>query len=269
MKKWLPLIGWTLLAMSIYYAIEVVFNAGFRQLIQRAGTEKYSQYILIANLLLKIVTLLVFGVWYWVWEHKWSYRPDYRGIFSVKNILCLVGIGLLGQYAVSFLMALVRMVIPSIFANYDRIVQAVSLNQGSPVLMLVLVVVLGPIAEEVLFRGVIYGKLREGFTVTQAAVISGAIFGIYHKNIVQGIYAALFGMILAYIFEKTQTIWGAIGTHTMFNLSSYLLSWLRSLLPALPPLFFLIFDVCCIAVVVAAVLTLRKLPNRYENKMNI
>ena len=101
MKKWLPLIGWTLLAMSIYYAIEVVFNAGFRQLIQRAGTEKYSQYILIANLLLKIVTLLVFGVWYWVWEHKWSYRPDYRGIFSVKNILCLVGIGLLGQYAVS------------------------------------------------------------------------------------------------------------------------------------------------------------------------
>lgn len=68
--------------------------------------------------------------------------------------------------------------------------------------MLLLVVVVGPIAEELLFRGVIYGGLRTCFPVDVSALVSALIFGIYHKNIVQGLYAAAFGIILAYIFEK-------------------------------------------------------------------
>lgn len=90
--------------------------------------------------------------------------------------------------------------------------------------MLLLVVVVGPIAEELLFRGVIYGGLRTCFPVDVSALVSALIFGIYHKNIVQGLYAAAFGIILAYIFEKTQSIWGSTLMHMAFNLSSYLIS---------------------------------------------
>lgn len=272
MKKYLQVIGWTLLTMIAYYIIEVVIHAIFRQLIQTADSDKqYSQYILYANTVLKAVTLLVFGFWYKHREDKKKIRPDYRGVFTAKVLLCLAGIGFFGQYAAGFLMTLVRVAIPSIFENYERITQAVSLDNGSPYLMLFLVVILGPIAEEFLFRGVIYGKLRDVFTVTQAAVISGAIFGIYHKNVVQGIYAALFGILLAYIFEKTQTIWGAIVMHMIFNLSSYFVSWLNRILwqhaISLPSLFYLLLDIVSIILVVLAILSLRKRQNRYGEAM--
>lgn len=264
MKKTLQIIGWTLLAMMAYYMIEVIFNVVFRYLIQMADAEKHSQYILYANIALKMVIFIVFGCWYRVREHKRNFQCSFWEKCNARMIGCLVAIGLLGQYAVGFMMAVVRMICPSIFVNYDKIVQAVSLEQGSPVWMIFLVVVLGPIAEEVLFRGVIYGKLREGFTVTQAALISGVIFGMYHKNLVQGIYASLFGMLLAYLFEKTQSLWGAVITHMMFNLSSYLMPYLQQILISLPSLLFLLFEVLSIAVVIFAVLALKKYPNRYD-----
>lgn len=268
MKKWLQVIGWTLVTMVTYYIIEVVIHAVFRRPIQTADSnEQYSQYVLSANIVLKAVTLLVFGFWYKFREKK-NIRPDYRGVLKVRVFLCLAGIGFFGQYAAGFLMTLIHVVMPSIFEDYEKIMQAVSLDYASPCLMLFLVGILGPVAEEFLFRGVIYGKLRDVFTVTQAAVISGAIFGIYHKNFVQGIYAALFGILLAYIFEKTGTIWGAVLMHMIFNLSAYFVLWFNRMLQQhaifLPSLFYLLLDIASIVIVIFAVLSLRRRPNRYD-----
>lgn len=272
MKKWLQVIGWTLLTMVIYYIIEEAIHAAFRQPIETADSnEQYSQYILFANTALKAVTLLVFGFWYKCREGKKNIRPDYRGALNIKTFLCLAGIGFFGQYAAGFLLTLLRVAIPSIFEDYEKITQAVSLDNRSPFLMAFLVGVLGPIAEEFLFRGVIYGKLRDVFTVAQAAVISGAIFGIYHKNVVQGIYAALFGILLADIFEKTQTIWGAIVMHMIFNLSSYFVLWLERVLNQheiyLSSLSYLLLDIVSIILVVRALLSLSRRPNRYDNSV--
>lgn len=269
MKKWLQVIGWTLVTMVTYYIIEVVIHAVFRRPVQTTDSNRqYSQYILFANIVLKVVTLLVFGLWYKFREEKKNIRPDYRGVLKVRVFLCLAGIGFFGQYAAGFLMALVHVVMPSIFEDYEKITQAVSLDHASPYLMSFLVGILGPVAEEFLFRGVIYGKLRDVFTVTQAGVISGAIFGIYHKNFMQGIYAAMFGILLAYIFEKTQTIWGAILMHMIFNLSAYFVLWFNRILQQhyfyLTSLSYLLWDIVSIILVVFAVLSLRRRPNRYD-----
>ena len=272
MKKWLQVIGWTLLTMVIYYFIEVAIHAAFRQPIETADSnERYSQYILFANTTLKAVTLLIFGSWYKLREEKKNIQPDYRGALKLKIFLCLAGIGFFGQYAAGFFLTLLRVAIPSIFEDYEKIMQAVGLGNGSPYLMAFLVGILGPIAEEFLFRGVIYGKLRDVFTVTQAAVISGAIFGIYHKNIVQGIYAALFGILLAYIFEKTRTIWGAIVMHMIFNLSSYFVLWIERVLQQheifLSSLSYLLLDIVSIILVICSLLSLSRRPNRYDNSV--
>lgn len=269
MKKWLQVIGWTLLAVLAYYVLEVLFNTVFRSLVRTATSkEQYTRYTLLANLVMKSVLLFVYGFWYKVREFKWNFRPDYQGAFTPKNIVCLLGIGVFGQYAVRVLVGLIRMVAPAVFTEYEKVTQIVQLEGGSPLLMILLVVVIGPIAEEVLFRGVIYGKLREVFTLTQAAVISGAIFGIYHKNIIQGLYAWLFGILLAYIFEKTQTIWGAIVMHMMFNLSAYGIKFLQGLQKmysiTFPAVFYFALDIVCVAFVLIAMAALRKRPNRYD-----
>jgi len=269
MKEMVKTIGWTMLAAFVYYVLEVLFQTVFRLVLQESTTQEERIHMLVAaNLILKAVVMLVFGFWYMVRENKWHYRPDYRNVFTIKTISCLVGIGLLGQYALGVVVALLKMIVPDVFQEYQKVSEMLELDQGSPAIMLLMVVVIGPIAEEVLFRGVIYGGLRRSFTVIQAAVISGAIFGIYHKNIVQGIYAAFFGMILAYIFEKTQTIWGCVLMHMAFNLSAYLLKGLAALLLRtgfrIPDLAYFIFYMVSVVIVILCIRSLRRMPNRYD-----
>jgi len=221
-----------------------------------------------ANFILKLVVLFVFGFWYAVRENKWHYRPDYRPLFTVKRIAGLTAIGLFGQYAIGITVGFLRYLLPNIFASYDNVSEILSLKNGSPFAVLLLVVVVGPIAEELLFRGVIYGGLRTCFPVDVSALVSALIFGIYHKNIVQGLYAAAFGIILAYIFEKTQSIWGSTLMHMAFNLSSYLISgigqWFAYRQIRIASIWYVIFYVLCIVVVAASIYSRRRLPNRYD-----
>lgn len=231
MKKWLPVIGYTVLAVVVYYIIDVLLSMVFGLWVLSASSkEQYYQCTLFANMIQKAATLLVFGLWYKKKTAKSKPVKKAGGKISVKSGICLLGIGLFGQYAMSFVLMLIYLAFPAAFARYEELTSSVSLSNSYPLLILFLVVILGPVAEEVFFRGVIYGQLREGFSAVPAACISGVMFGIYHKNLVQGIYAAICGIVLACLFEKTHTIWGSIITHVMFNLSSYLVTAVRSIL---------------------------------------
>lgn len=130
---------------------------------------------IMANFILKLVVLFVFGFWYAVRENKWHYRPDYRPLFTVKRIAGLTAIGLFGQYAIGITVGFLRYLLPNIFASYDNVSEILSLKNGSPFAVLLLVVVVGPIAEELLFRGVIYGGLRTCFPVDVSALVSALI----------------------------------------------------------------------------------------------
>ena len=171
----------------------------------------------------ELVLLGCFGPWYYFREKRYGFRPCYRKSFSVKNVLRIVGIGFFGQYLISLIIALVYMVLPEIFKSYETLVENFDISNGPPLLMIFFVCLLGPLAEEVVFRGMIYGRLRRAFSLVPSMLISALLFGIYHGNWVQGIYASVFGMILAYVYEKTQTIWGSFLLHAVFNLSSYII----------------------------------------------
>lgn len=270
MKKVIKTLAWVALAILVYYGIEVLFQALFGLVMHKGMTKQEQIHVqIIANFILKLVVLLVFGFWYAVRENKWHYRPDYRPLFQFKRIAGLVAIGLFGQYAIGVMVGLLRYLMPGIFSSYyDNVTEILSLQNGSPFLVLLLVVIVGPIAEEVMFRGVIYGGLRTCIPMDLAAVMSGVMFGIFHKNLVQGLYAFVFGMILAYIFEKTQSIWGSILMHVAFNLSSYLLSGIAKCMDywqiKIAPIWYVVFYIACIIIVVASVYSLRRLPNRYD-----
>ena len=237
MKKIIKTIGWTLLALLVCYGLEVLFRAVFGLALHKGMTKQEQIRVqIMANFILKLVVLFVFGFWYAVRENKWHYRPDYRPLFTVKRIAGLTAIGLFGQYAIGITVGFLRYLLPNIFASYDNVSEILSLKNGAP------------------------------FDVS--ALVSALIFGIYHKNIVQGLYAAAFGIILAYIFEKTQSIWGSTLMHMAFNLSSYLISgisqWLAYRQIRIASIWYVIFYVLCIVVVSASIYSLRRLPNRYD-----
>lgn len=81
---------------------------------------------------------------------------------------------------------------------------------------------IGPAAEEILFRGIIYTTLRRYTYILVAVIASAAAFGIYHGNIVQGIYAFIFGCIAALAYEYYGSFFAAVAVHVLQNLIAYI-----------------------------------------------
>lgn len=59
-----------------------------------------------------------------------------------------------------------------------------------------------PFTEELIFRGMAYESLRRELPFAGAAVISAVYFGLFHGNLIQGIYAGLVGIFLAGVYEQ-------------------------------------------------------------------
>lgn len=79
---------------------------------------------------------------------------------------------------------------------------------------------ISPVAEELLFRGIIYGYLRKLFDVRTAIVASAILFGMYHGNMVQTLYATIMGYMIAYAYEYFGSFKVPLCMHIGFNLLS-------------------------------------------------
>ena len=74
-----------------------------------------------------------------------------------------------------------------------------------------------PIAEELLFRGVIFRWLRQRFSFWPAAVASAALFGLAHVWIDSMIAAGAMGLVLAWLYERSGSLAPSILMHQTFN----------------------------------------------------
>ncbi|EPF36397.1 CPBP family intramembrane glutamic endopeptidase [Treponema denticola] len=91
--------------------------------------------------------------------------------------------------------------------------------------------IIAPIYEELIFRGVIYDDTKKLFNVKIAALVSSILFGLMHFNggYLQVTVAMLDGLLLAYCYEKTQSLYACILLHSLNNFMSVviyrLLDW--------------------------------------------
>ncbi|MFN2987262.1 lysostaphin resistance A-like protein, partial [Escherichia coli] len=87
-----------------------------------------------------------------------------------------------------FLSGILTKIIPS----YGEVVNQLNVASKSA-LQLVIAIILIPIYEEIVFRGIIFGYLRKNFNIIVAILVQALIFGIMHLNLVQGIYTFILG----------------------------------------------------------------------------
>lgn len=87
-------------------------------------------------------------------------------------------------------------------------------------LMLFLMAVLPATVEEFVFRGIAYGGYRKSGTKFMAVMLSALMFGLMHMNLNQALYAFVIGILLALLFEATNSIFTTMLFHFIYNAQS-------------------------------------------------
>jgi|GEM_PF-5219853 len=83
--------------------------------------------------------------------------------------------------------------------------------------------IIGPLGEEIIFRGAIYTWFRRYYNVSFSVISSAIIFAILHLNLPQIIVGIIIGCTLALVFEKTKSIWACFALHAIYNTSVVLI----------------------------------------------
>lgn len=81
--------------------------------------------------------------------------------------------------------------------------------------------IISPLAEEVVFRGIIYNRMKKHMPVVVSMILSSLLFGIYHGNAVQAFYGFCMGMLIAYAYEKFGNFFYAFLFHAAANTAVY------------------------------------------------
>ena len=84
-----------------------------------------------------------------------------------------------------------------------------------------LIVAVAPLTEEVFFRGLMFAGLRGRAPFAVAALVSGAIWGVFHFTGADSwgvvLQLTVFGVVLAWLYERTGSIWPPVAVHAFNN----------------------------------------------------
>ena len=83
-------------------------------------------------------------------------------------------------------------------------------------------ILVAPVGEELFFRGFLFGALRRRFGLRIAAVASAVPFALVHFYVLLMPLLLVFGIVLAYVYERRGSIFASIAAHAAFNVVGFL-----------------------------------------------
>lgn len=144
-------------------------------------------------------------------------------LLNIKNFAYLAILGICIQFATSFLLGVILDMMPAVRDEYLSHIASFSTLD---IAVIFLTAIAAPIYEELLFRGVIYFVLGKIMPPVVAIMAQAVLFGIYHGNIVQCVYAVLLGLIIGHVRYTSGNIVSTIILHMMINATGLALSYI-------------------------------------------
>lgn len=134
------------------------------------------------------------------------------GIMAISNLI-VFGLVFMGEF------------VPPIKESYKILEELTEmLDDSYPIVGFISAVIMAPILEELMLRGVIFEEMNRIVSLKTAVILNGIVFGIFHMNIIQGAYATAIGIIICLIYYYTDSIYAAILVHFFNNLISSLVA---------------------------------------------
>lgn len=128
----------------------------------------------------------------------------------------VVVFGIAGCIAATCLMAMVQL------AFYDeRYQQTAQITYAASLpVQIIGLGIITPVAEELMFRGILYKRFRERQSFWYSAIWSALLFSFMHSNTTQMIYTFLLGILLSYLYEKFGSFRAPVLLHILLNTGS-------------------------------------------------
>lgn len=171
----------------------------------------------LASIIFSVTCAVVFGIWYYKscgGDFRLNIKKDFHGYEILGIILLVPGT----QFLSSIIISIVATIFPSWLEAYEILMESAGLTEDVSWLMMLYSVILAPIGEELIFRGVTLRIGERAFPFWFANCLQAALFGAFHMNMLQGCYAFVLGLVLGYVCEKGGSIYHGILLHFLFNL---------------------------------------------------
>lgn len=229
---WNPLLG-IFLAAVIFVGSQIiseVFLSYYRyprhwntqQLLNWLNNSITAQFLFI----LIAESLVVLGVCLFVWQYKNGLKAI--GIRRPRWTDPLYGLGAVPVYLIAYLIAvsIITYLIPGLNVNEK---QQLGFNNVSGAVQIILtfisLVILPPIAEEILFRGLLYSSLKKNLPTIVAVIGTSLLFAIGHLPeggsagplYIAAIDTFILSLFLIYLREKTGGLWASMTLHALKN----------------------------------------------------
>jgi len=182
-----------------------------------ASQEVLAQFMNLLDIEIQLINILIFSLWYKMLCDK---KPSYKNIkgfaLKVKDIGIIVVMSININIIINPIMYFYYYFLPDSIVDYSNLMNR--MTEGNTITTYVLILILGPIAEELLFRGVILNKLNRLLPFYLANIIQAILFGLFHMNLVQSSYTIFIGLVFGYVAYRYHTICASILCHMFFNL---------------------------------------------------
>lgn len=185
------------------------FNSAGKTLEQLGFTPFLADYIgavAIHLLQLGIVWVVIFS------KHKLSWRDFGFRPLTKKSTVQLIIWSMIGFVLNAAALSVTALIWSGESSKADTI------ESSGFLLSLLMVAVIAPIVEEVVFRGVIYKYFRVKFGFLVGIILNGILFGLDHAPSWELVFnAAVMGAFFAYVYERSGTLWTPIIIHGLTN----------------------------------------------------
>lgn len=165
-----------------------------------------------------VMTLVIFWIRFAVRKKNFLKEVEFKKV-PVKNLLPVIILAPCANVVLSMVMSY----FPWPQGWMEAYMENSSTIDGSLMSWLT-VVIMAPVLEEIVFRGLVYTRLKKGMPAIAAAIVASLAFGLCHSGIIWMIYATALGLVMTWIFEKYQSLVANILFHLAFNLMGQILN---------------------------------------------